>query len=166
MVRIPKSAAIILDTKGYDKIVAALSPEKRKPVLDEAMRAGAGIVQKSIRTVYKTAKPDSNLDKAIVRYIYPSAEGAIVRRFYVKGGMGRNYSGDSPFYRSYILNFLEKGAQDRKTKGRGKYHGMQLNRGSIPPLKFFSKGRSRARNKAFKEIERILLVGLAKQAMK
>jgi hypothetical protein len=117
--------------------------------------------------VYKSKKPDSDLDKAILVHIYPDGEGAVVRRHYVKGGQGRNYQSNDPLYRAYILNFLEKGAKDRKTKGKGwRYAGQKLNRGSIPALKFFSKGRGRSRNKSLKEIERILLVGLAQQAMK
>jgi hypothetical protein len=160
-----KSAAFILDTKGFDKMVEALNKDKREPVLKSAMMKGASLVRENIRSTYKGMKPASDLDQAIVSYIYPSGEGAVVRRFYVKGGMGKNFDKEGPIYRSYILNFLEKGAKDRQTKGKGKrYAGKRLNRGSIPALKFFQRGRSRA--KAFKEIERYLLVELAKQAMK
>lgn len=162
-----KSAAFILDAKGFDKMVEALGKDRRKPVLKSAMMKGASLVRENIRSTYKGMKPASDLDQAIVSYIYPSGEGAVVRRFYVKGGMGKNFDKEGPIYRSYILNFLEKGAKDRQTKGRGKrYAGKRLNRGSVPALKFFQRGRGRSRARAFKEIERHLLVELAKQAMK
>lgn len=162
-----KSAAFILDTKGFDKMVEALGKDRRKPVLKNAMMKGASLVRENIRSTYKGMKPASDLDQAIVSYIYPSGEGAVVRRFYVKGGMGKNFDKEGPIYRSYILNFLEKGAKDRQTKGKGKrYAGKRLNRGSIPALKFFQRGRGRSRARAFKEIERYLLVELAKQAMR
>lgn len=162
--RMGKAAAFILETKGFDKMVEALSPEKRKPVLKEAMLRGGGIVQRTIRSVYKESKPGSNLGKGILLHLYPSAEGATVRRLYVPGGAGKRYAKGSPYYRSYILNFLNAGAKDRYTKGKGRYYGKTLSRGSIPALKFFQKGRNKARNKAFAEIERYLLVELAKQA--
>lgn len=167
MARILKTQYLALDTRGFDKMVDALSKERRTPVLKKAMWQGATIIQKSIRKVYKDSKPNSDLDKAILVHIYPSGEGAIVRRHYVKGGQGRNYNSKDPLYRAYILNFLEKGAQNRKTEGKGaRYKGLQLNRGSIAALRFFSKGRSKSRNKAMREIERLLLVALAKQATK
>jgi hypothetical protein len=165
--RIAKSQYLSIDTKGLDKLVDNLSKKNRTPVLKKAMWHGASIVQKSIRSVYKSQKPNSDLDNAITMHIYPDGEGAVVRRYYIKGGQGRNYSSDDPLYRAYILNFLEKGAKDRKTKGKGRrYAGLELNRGTIPALKFFSKGRSRSRSRAMKEIEKILLEALSTQAMK
>lgn len=159
-----------LDQRGFDKMVANLSAENRKKGVARALRAGANIVQNKIRSNYEKIKPNSDLGKAIVLYEFPSGEGAIVRRFYKKGGNRRPTSDEkaSPFYRSYILNFIEQGATDRKTKGKGQkrlgtqYRG--LNRGSIPAYKFFRKGYNSSRNKAFKEIERVLLQELAKQA--
>lgn len=162
-----KSAAFILDQRGFDRLVDNLSLENRKAALEKAMLAGALIVQKSVRNVYKSLKPNSDLDEAILVHLYPSREGAVVRRLYVKGGAGNKYGSDTPYYRSYILNFINAGAKDRRTRGKkGRYAGMQLNRGSIPATKFFQKGRNKAKNPAFKEIERILLVELAKQAKK
>lgn len=159
-----------LDTKGFDKMVEALSPENRKKGTAKALRMGANVVQSKIRSNYKKLKPESDLDKAIVLYEFPSGEGAIVRRFYVKGGQGRNYKEGSPFARAYILNFIEHGAKDRKTKGKGqKRRGSQysgLNRGSIPATRFFRKGYNSSKNKALKEIERVLLTEIAKQARK
>ena len=97
-----------------------------------------------------------------------SGEGGGVRRYYVKGGMGAKYGSQSPKYRAYILNFLEHGATDRKTKGKGRVRrGMEwagLNRGSIPALKFFRKGWGASRNKAVKEMERVLLKKIAELA--
>lgn len=165
--KMSKSAAFVLDTKGFDKMVAALAPDRRRPVLEKAMAQGSSLVRENIRKTYKAMKPASNLDEGIFSYVYPSGEGAVVRRFYVKGGAGKGFDPKGPLYRSYILNFLEKGARDRKTKGKGmRYAGKQLNRGSIPALKFFQKGRNRSRSRAFKEIERYLLTELAKQARK
>lgn len=167
-----KIAQMSLDQRGFDKMVANLSAENRKKGVARALRAGANIVQNKIRSNYEKIKPDSDLGKAIVLYEFPSGEGAIVRRFYKKGSK-RPATDDekrSPFYRSYILNFIEQGATDRKTKGKGQkrigpqYRG--LNRGSIPAYKFFRKGYNSSRNKAFKEIERVLLQELAKQARK
>lgn len=158
------------DMRGFDKMVEAVSRDKRKDVVAHAMRAGANIIQNKIRSNYKKLKPGSNLDKAIVLYEYPSGEGAIVRRFYVKGGLGNKYDKDGPIYRSYILNYIEKGATDRRTKGKGpkrngpKYRG--LNRGSIPATGFFRKGYNSSKNKAAKEIERLILSAIAKQARK
>ena len=161
-----------LDQKGFDKMVAALSPENRKKSVARALRAGAEVVQNKIRGNYAKIKPDSDLGKAIVLYEFPSGEGAIVRRFYMKGSK-RPATDDekkSPFWRAYVLNFIEQGATDRKTKGKGQkrigpqYRG--LNRGSIPAYKFFRKGYNSSKNKAFKEIERVLLTELAKQARK
>jgi hypothetical protein len=158
-------AQMSLDQKGFDKMVAALSPENRKKSVARALRAGAEIVRNKIRSNYAKIKPDSDLGKAIVLYEFPSGEGMVVRRFYKKGGNRRPTSDEkaSPLYRSYILNFIEQGAADRRTKGRGKVR-RGLNRGSIPAYKFFRKGYSGSRNKAFKEIERVLLQELAKQA--
>ncbi len=165
-------AQMSLDQRGFDKMVANLSPENRKKGVARALRAGAAVVQNKIRRNYEKIKPDSDLGKAIVLYEFPSGEGMVVRRFYKKGG-NRRPTGDekaSPLYRSYILNFIEQGASDRRTKGKGKIRqGAQwqgLNRGSIPAYKFFRKGYNSSRNKAFKEIERILLSELAKQARK
>jgi hypothetical protein len=160
-------AQMSLDQKGFDKMVAALSPENRKKSVARALRAGAEIVRDKIRSNYAKIKPDSDLGKAIVLYEFPSGEGMVVRRFYKKGGNRRPTSDEkaSPLYRSYILNFIEQGAADRRTKGRGKVR-RGLNRGSIPAYKFFRKGYSGSRNKAFKEIERVLLTELAKQARK
>lgn len=154
-----------LDQKGFDKMVAALSPENRKKSVARALRAGAEIVQSKIRSNYAKIKPDSDLGKAIVLYEFPSGEGMVVRRFYKKGGNPTSDEKASPLYRSYILNFIEQGASDRRTKGKGKVR-RGLNRGSIPAYKFFRKGYSGSRNKAFKEIERVLLTELAKQARK
>ena len=167
-----KIAQMSLDQKGFDKMVAALSPENRKKSVARALRAGAEIVQNKIRSNYAKIKPDSDLDKAIVLYEFPSGEGMVVRRFYKKGGNRQSTSDEkaSPLYRSYILNFIEQGASDRRTKGKGQkrigpqYRG--LNRGSIPAYKFFRKGYNSSKNKAFKEIERVLLKELAKQARK
>ena len=153
------------DKKGFDKLVENLSPESRKPVVREAIQTGAIIVRDKIRDKYRGIKPDSKLDKAIVAHIYPSGEGAVVRRFYVKGGTSRNYSSDSPMLRAYILNFIEQGATDRQLKGRGKYP-RGTNRGSIPAYKFFRKGMNAGKRRAIKEIERILLDKLSKQANK
>lgn len=159
-----------LDTKGFDKMIEALAPDRRKETTARALRAGANIVQNKIRSNYKKLKPKSDLDEAIVMYEYPSGEGAVVRRFYEKGSK-RPATADekeSPFSRAYVLNFIEQGATDRKTKGKGQkrigpqYRG--LNRGSIPRYRFFRKGYNSSKNKALKEIERILLAELAKQA--
>lgn len=160
-------AQMSLDQRGFDKMVANLSPENRKKGVARALRAGAEVVQNKIRRNYEKIKPDSDLGEAIVLYEFPSGEGAIVRRFYKKGGNRRPTSDEkaSPLYRSYILNFIEQGAADRRTKGKGKFR-QGLNRGSIPAYKFFRKGYNSSRNKAFKEIERILLTELAKQARK
>lgn len=167
-----KIAQMSLDQRGFDKMVANLSAENRKKGVARALRAGANIVQNKIRSNYEKIKPNSDLGKAIVLYEFPSGEGAIVRRFYKKGSKRPATEDEkrSPFYRSYILNFIEQGATDRKTKGKGQkrlgpqYRG--LNRGSIPAYKFFRKGYNSSRNKAFKEIERVLLQELAKQARK
>ena len=159
-----------LDTKGFDKMIEALSPENRKKGTAKALRMGASVVRSKIRSNYEKIKPDSDLGRAIVLYEFPSGEGAIVRRFY-KRGSKRPATEDekkSPFYRAYILNFIEQGATDRKTKGKGQkrigpnYRG--LNRGSIPRYRFFRKGYNSAKNKALKEIERVLLTEIAKQA--
>lgn len=161
-----------LDQRGFDKMVEALSPENRKKGVARALRAGANIAQEKIRRNYSRIKPDSDLGKAIVVYEFPSGEAAIVRRFYKKGAE-RPASNDekaSPFYRAYILNFIEKGATDRKTKGKGRIriggNYVGLNRGSIPAYHFFRKGFVSSVNKALKEIERVLLVEIAKQAKK
>lgn len=154
-----------LDQRGFDKMVANLSPENRKKGVARALRAGAEIVQNKIRRNYEKIKPDSDLGKAIVLYEFPSGEGMVVRRFYKKGGNRPSDEKASPLYRSYILNFIEQGASDRRTKGKGKFR-QGLNRGSIPAYKFFRKGYNSSRNKAFKEIERVLLTELAKQARK
>lgn len=156
---------LTLDKRGLDKMFDALSAENRKPALQRAMLAGAKVIQSSIRRNFSRIRPGSNLDKAIWVEVFPSGEGAVVRRFYVKGGAGSKFDKNGPFYRSYILNFFEKGAQDRHTKGKGmKYRGQTLNRGSIPAYGFFRKGFSGSRNKAFKEIERIALQEIAKQS--
>jgi hypothetical protein len=167
-----KALGFALDQQGFDKMVKALSPENRKKGTGRALRAGAVIVQDKIRGNYKKLKPKSDLDAAIVVYEFPSGEGAVVRRFYQKGAQRPTADEEkkSPFYRAYILNFIEKGATDRKTKGKGKirnganYQG--LNRGSIPATKFFRKGFNSSKNRALKEIERILLIEIAKQAKK
>ena len=162
-----KGAAFILDAKGLDRMFNSIAPQNRKRVLKEAMDMGSRLVQMNIRATYSAAKPNSDLYKGIVRYIYPSAEGAVVRRFYIKRGRGRNYDSKSPLFRSYILNFLERGATARLTRGKGaRYYGKQLNRGSIPALKFFQKGRNKSRQKAFREIERFVKAELTKQAQK
>ena len=163
-----RALGIALDTKGFDKMIEAIDEEHRKPALKEAMYVGVGIVRSTIRAKYRAAKPQSNLDEAIVPFMYPTGEGGGVRRFYVKGGMGNQFGAQSPAYRAYILNFLEKGATDRRTKGKGrvrrgaKFAG--LNRGSIPALRFFRKGWSASRNKAVKEMERVLLKKIAELA--
>ena len=163
--RLRRSSAFILDAEGIDKMLNALSPERRAPVLRKAMTEGAHFVKRNIRSVYKGLKPNSDLDKGIVAYVYPSGEGAIVRRFYIKGGAGKNYSGDNPLYRAYILNFLEKGAQNRVTKGKGKkFRWINKSRGSIPALKFFQRGRTKSKARFFKDTERMILTELAKQA--
>lgn len=159
-------AQMSLDQRGFDKMVANLSPENRKKGVARALRAGAEIVQNKIRGNYAKIKPDSDLGKAIVLYEFPSGEGMVVRRFYKKGGnQPTSDEKASPLYRSYILNFIEQGASDRRTKGKGKFR-QGLSRGSIPAYKFFRKGYNSSRNKAFKEIERVLLQELAKQARK
>lgn len=159
------------DQRGFDRMVSALSPANRKEGVVRALRAGAKVIQDKIRSNYSRIKPKSDLGDAIVLYEFPSGEGAIVRRFYKKGS--RRPDSDekkSPFYRAYILNFIEKGATDRKTKGKGRvrsgvrYRG--LNRGSIPAYNFFRRGYNSSRNKAFKEIERVLLQEISRQARK
>ena len=153
-----------LDKRGFDKMISALAPENRKEGVRDAMIIGATIVRNKIRANYQKIKPQSDLYKGIHAEIYPSAEGAVVRRFYVKGGMGAQYDKHSPVYRAYILNFIEKGATDRRTKGKGKssrYFGHQMNRGSIPAYRFFAKGFSGSRNKAFREMERSILKTIA-----
>lgn len=156
-----------LDQRGFDRMVEALAPENRAKAARKALRAGANIIQNKVRSNYKRIKPDSDLDKAIVLYEFPSGEGAIVRRFFKKA-MQQKGDSKSPYRRAYILNYIEQGAQDRRTKGKGKIrrgsNWAGLNRGSIPAYRFFRKGYNSSRNKAFKEIERILLVELAKQA--
>jgi hypothetical protein len=162
-----RSAALLLDTKGFDSLVQRLDKTNRKPALKEAIVEGASIVQKNIRSIYKSAKPSSNLDQAIVMHVYPSAEGVVVRRFYIKGGMGKNYDSSSPIYRSYILNFWERGTKKRYTKGRGsRYARQSIYRGALPAIKFFQKGISGSKRMAFREIERILLKNLEKIANK
>lgn len=162
-----RSSALLLDTKGLDRMINALSPEKRTPVLKEAMLRGGMAAREKIRTRYQRSKPGSDLYEAIQLHLYPSGEGAVVRRLYVKGGTGNKFSKDSPYYRSYILNFLEKGAVARKTRGKGqRYAGKVLNRGSIPALKFFQKGRYAGLKAAFKTMERYVLTELAKIAQK
>ena len=56
------------------------------------------------------------------------------------------------------------------TKGKGpKRNGPKnrgLNRGSIPATGFFRKGYNSSKNKAAKEIERLILSAIAKQARK
>lgn len=160
-----RALGIALDTKGFDKMLQSIDKEHRKPALKEAMYVGVGIARAKIRERYHDAKPNSNLGEAIVPFMYPSGEGAGVRRFYVKGGLGNRYDSQSPKYRAYILNFLEQGATDRRTKGKGRIrHGRNyfgLNRGSIPALKFFRKGWNASRNKAVKEMERVLLKKIA-----
>ena len=151
------------DMKGFDKMLESVSRDNRKKVVSHALRAGANIIQNKIRSNYKKLKPDSNLDKAIVLYEYPSGEGAIVRRFYVKRGLGGKYSKNGPIYRSYILNYIESGAKDRYTNGKGKFP-RGLYRGSIPATRFFRKGYNSSKNKAAKEIERLILTAIAKQA--
>lgn len=69
-----KSAAFILDTKGLDRMVNALNKENRLPVLKNAMAKGSGLVRENIRSAYKGMKPASDLDQAIVSYVYPSGE--------------------------------------------------------------------------------------------
>ena len=160
-----KSAALILDQKGFDKIVDNLAEKNRVPALKKAIGAGSSIVLRTIRSIYKNSKPESELDRGIVRHMFPSGEGAVVRRFYIKGGMGKNYDSSSPIYRSYILNFWEKGTKDRVTKGKGMYKA-GARRGKLPALKFFSRARNRAKKPALREIERILLTELANQARK
>ena len=163
-----RALGIALDKKGFDKMIEAIDKEHRVPALKEAMYTGVGIVRAKIRAKYHAAKPQSNLDEAIVPFMYPSGEGGGVRRYYVKGGMGVKHDSRSPKYRAYILNFLEQGAADRKTKGKGRVRrGMEwagLNRGSIPALKFFRKGWGASRNKAVKEMERVLLKKIAELA--
>ena len=160
-----KAVGVAFDSKGFDKMVEALSPERRKPILKDVMLRGAYIIRNKIREKYKSIKSDSNLDQAIVVHLYPSNEGAVIRRYYVKGGTSRNYDSDDPKLRAYILNFIEQGATDRKLRGRGKYP-QGTNRGSIPRYRFFRKGYNAGKNRAMKEIERTLLQELAKQARK
>lgn len=163
-----RALGIALDTKGFDKMIEAIDERHRTPALKEAMYTGVGIVRAKIREKYAIAKPKSKLGEAIVPFMYPTGEGGGVRRYYVKGGMGNSFGSQSPAYRAYILNFLEKGANDRRTKGRGrirrgaKFAG--LNRGSIPALRFFKKGWSASRNRAVKEMERVLLKKIAELA--
>ena len=164
-----KIAQMSLDQRGFDKMVEALSPENRKKGVARALRAGANIVQNKIRSNYERIKPESELGKAIVLYEFPSGEGVVVRRYYKKGSKrpASDEEKKNPLYRGYILNFIEQGASDRRTKGKGKIRNGSkwagLNRGSIPTYKFFRKGYTSSRNKAFKEIERVLLQELAKQ---
>ena len=160
--------ALLLDTKGFDKMVAAIAPDKRKEVLRGVMLRGINLMRDRIRAKYRAVKPGSDLGSAIVTYVYPSGEGATVRRFYIKGGTGSGFSKTSSFYRAYILNFIEKGAQGRVTRGRvgTKYAGKRLNRGSIPAYKFFQKGFSGSRNAAYKQMEREVLAALAQLARK
>ena len=160
-----RTAGVAFDTKGFDKMLDNLSPESRKPILKDVMLKGAYIIRGKIREKYKGLKSNSNLDEAIVVHLYPSHEGAVVRRYYVKGGTARNYEADNPFLRAYILNFIDKGATDRKLKGGGKYP-KGTNRGSIPATRFFRKGYNSGKNRALKEIERTLLQEIAKQARK
>lgn len=162
-----KTFAALVDDSGFERILANLAPEKRVPVMQTAMLRGAVIVQKKVRSVWKASHPDSDLDRAILIGLYPSGEGAVARRHYVKGGEGRDMDKRDPKYRAYILNFFENGTKPRTTKGKigSKYPRKRLNRGAIKALKMFAKGYSR-RNAAIKEIERYLLVELAKQARK
>lgn len=164
-----------LDQRELDRMVEALKPENRKAGVARALRAGANIMQNKVRSNYQRIMPGSDLYKAIHLYEFPSGEGMVLRRFYVKGGVGAKYkmgegSDAGPLYRSYILNFIEHGAVDRRTKGNGKKRfGVKhrgLNRGSIPAYRFFRKGVTGSRNKAFKEVERQLLIEIAKQAKK
>lgn len=168
--RVHKGAALAVDPEGFNRMLNNLSPENRKPALRAAMIQGGAEILGNIRRAYKRVKPNSNLDSAVVMEIYPSGEGAVVRRFYVKGGVGDGFPKDGSFFRSYILNFVDKGATDRRTKGKGKkYRGMRyfnLSRGSIPASNFFSRGRRQGRSRIYKRMERTLLVALANQARK
>lgn len=148
-----------LDAEGFERMSRNLDPKNRAKVLREAMYRGGSFVRKTVRTVYKESKPQSTLGNAIMLHIFPSGEGAVVRRFYVKGGQGHKFSKKSDFYRAYILNILEKGGKDRKTR-RG------YNRGTAPALRFFSRGTRRAKKNAMNIIRQYLENELIKQANK
>lgn len=148
-----------LDAAGFERMASNLDKKNRAKVLQEAMYRGGSFVRKTVRTVYKESKPQSTLGNAIMLHIYPSGEGAVVRRFYVKGGEGHKFNSKSDFFRAYILNILEKGGKDRKTR-------RNYNRGTVPALRFFAKGTSRAKEGALGIIRRYLQVELIKQANK
>lgn len=161
--------AMKIDVSGFERMINNISPENRKGAMKYAMSGGAQIVQKRVRNVWKRAHQGSDLDQAILYGLYDSGEGAVIRRHYVKGGMGRNMNRRDPKYRSYILNFFENGTKPRQTKGKigSRWPQNRLNRGLVKALGMFRKGaNSTALNQAMKEIERRLLVELAKQARK
>lgn len=152
-----RGRAFLLEDKGLKEMADRLSPQNRKKALRIAMREGGSFVQKKVQTVYREAKPTSTLYNAIVLHLYPSGEGAIVRRAYIKGGSGKLFEKNSDLYRAYILNFVEKGTGQRKTK-KG------YNRGGYKGIFFFRKGVNRARNTAINKIRAVLLAALEKQA--
>ena len=165
--RLRKSAGFLLDSKGFDRMIENLSKEKRTPVLKAAMTKGAVIIRDSVRGKYSASKPNSDLYKGIVKYVYKSGEGAIVRRFYTKAGKSFQDK-KSPLWRSYILNFWEKGTIQRLTKGKfgSRYPRQRLNRGALKGIRFFSKGVSSSKNKAYRNMENFVLRQIAKQARK
>lgn len=157
--------AFALDMRGFDRMIAAVSKEHRVTALKKAMYSSGGVVLNKIRSNYRSLKPRSDLWNAIVPFMYPSGEGVGVRRYYIKSGDGKHYDQKSPKYRAYILNFIERGASARKTKGKGRrYRGAKyagLNRGSVPAAHFFQRGWNSSRERAFKEMERIILKEIA-----
>lgn len=145
----------MLEDKGLKEMADRLSPQNRKKALRIAMREGGSFVQKKVQTVYREAKPTSTLYNAIVLHLFPSGEGAVVRR--AKGGSGKLFEKNSDLYRAYILNFVEKGTGQRKTE-------KEYNRGGYKGIFFFRKGVNRARNTAINKIRAVLLAALEKQA--
>ena len=149
--------AFLLEDEGFKELADRLSPQNRRRALQDAMHAGGVFVRKTVRDVYKAGKPNSTLYNAIVLNLFPTGEGAIVRRFYVKGGTGELLKSNSDLLRGYILNFVEKGAKNRKTR-KG------YNRGSIRAFRFFRRGVARSKNGAIELIRQSLLAALEKQA--
>lgn len=162
--------ALALDVRGFNKMVEAVDAKHRTPALKKAMYSAGSVVLNKVRGNYRALKPQSDLWQGIVPFMYPSGEGVGVRRYYIKGGQGKNYDRQGAQYRAYILNFVEQGATDRQTKGKGRvrrgprYSG--LYRGSIPKTQFFRKGWTGSRERAFKEMERVLLKKIADLARK
>lgn len=151
-------ARFTINANGYNELVKRLAPERRKAIASAALLQGATFVRNVIRNNYRSLKPDSELWRGYVLYLFPSGTGAVVRRFYAK-----KRTGSGTLDRAYILNFIEKGATNRTTRGRGRYKS-GLNRGSLPAYHVFSRGSRQAKEGALGLIRRKLLTEIAKMS--